>query len=150
MVRITIHVLCLLVLLANGFIPSVLSTNLMFLGSSANSLYVSLKFCHYPLLGIGWMLKFSIVLALIKSMPVHKFCILRVCEQTPQPINHGEVPHHQSRNPSLRVIVYFIALFGLLLGLLSLLPYLYASSILFLSIVFIHLVPTRITIWTTL
>jgi hypothetical protein len=65
-----------------------------------------------PLLGIGWMSKFSIVFALIRSMPTHKFCILRVYEQTPQPINHGELPHHQSRNPSLRVIVYFFIAIG--------------------------------------
>jgi len=65
-----------------------------------------------PLLGIGWMSKFSIVFALIRSMPAHKFCILRVCEQTPQPINRGEVPHHQSRNASLRVIVYIFVASG--------------------------------------
>jgi hypothetical protein len=35
-----------------------------------------------PLLGIGWMSKFSIVFALIRSMSAHKFCILMVCEQT--------------------------------------------------------------------
>jgi hypothetical protein len=75
-----------------------------------------------PLLGIRWMSKFSIVLALIRGMPGHKFSIiLRVSEQTHQPINHCEVSHHQSKNPSLRIIVYlFFAAGGFrtLLGLL--------------------------------
>jgi len=31
----------------------------------------------------------------------------RVCEQTPQPINYEEVPHHQSTTSSLCVRVYF-------------------------------------------
>jgi hypothetical protein len=47
MVRITGHVLCLLLLSANGFIPSVLSANLTFLSSSAMSQWLSLKPCHY-------------------------------------------------------------------------------------------------------
>jgi hypothetical protein len=46
MVRITGHMLCLLLLSANGFIPSVLSVNLTFLGSSAKSRWLSLKSCH--------------------------------------------------------------------------------------------------------
>jgi hypothetical protein len=47
MVRITGHVLCLLLLSANGFIPSVLGANLIFLGSLAKSQWLSLKSCHY-------------------------------------------------------------------------------------------------------
>jgi hypothetical protein len=60
-----------------------------------------------PLLPIGWMSKLPIVFVLIKSMPAHKFGILRVSEQTPQLIDDGEVPHHQSRNLFERIIVYF-------------------------------------------
>ena len=52
MVRITGLVLCLLLLLTNGFILCVLSVNLTFLGSSAKSWWLSLKSCHYlPLAG---------------------------------------------------------------------------------------------------
>jgi hypothetical protein len=46
MVRITGHVLCLLLISANGFIPSVLSANLTFLGSWTKSRWLSLKSCH--------------------------------------------------------------------------------------------------------
>ena len=46
MVRITGHVLCLLLLSANGFIPSVLRANLTFRGSLANSGWLALKSCH--------------------------------------------------------------------------------------------------------
>jgi hypothetical protein len=47
MVRITGHVLCLLLLSVNGFIPSVHSANLTFLGSSIKSRWLSLKYYHY-------------------------------------------------------------------------------------------------------
>ena len=60
-----------------------------------------------PLLPIGWMSKLPIVFVLIRSMLAHKFGILRVSEQTPQSIDDGEVPHHQSRNLFERIIVYF-------------------------------------------
>jgi hypothetical protein len=43
MMRIIGHVLCLLLLSANGFIPSVLSANLIFLGSSVKSQCLSLN-----------------------------------------------------------------------------------------------------------
>jgi hypothetical protein len=36
-----------------------------------------------PLLLIGWMSKLPIIFMLIRSMPPHKFGILRVSEQTP-------------------------------------------------------------------
>jgi hypothetical protein len=101
-VRITGHVLCLLLLSANGFIPSVLSANLTFLGSSARSRWLSLKSCHcFPSTG------FPSFFVPIKRMSVQKFGILRVSEQTPQSLDDGEVPHHQSRNLFERVIVYF-------------------------------------------
>jgi hypothetical protein len=61
-----------------------------------------------PLLPIGWMSKLPIIFVLIRSMPAHKFGILGVSEQTPQSINDGEVPHHQSRNLFERIIVYFL------------------------------------------
>jgi hypothetical protein len=48
----------------------------------------------FPLLAIGWVPKLSIVFVLIRSMPDHKFGILWVSEQTPQSINHRQVPHH--------------------------------------------------------
>jgi hypothetical protein len=46
MERIIGHVLRLLLLSANGFIPLVLSVNLTFLGSLAKSRWLSLKSCH--------------------------------------------------------------------------------------------------------
>ena len=50
MVRITGHVLCLLLLSANGFIPFVHSANLIFFGSLAKSRWLSSKSCHcFPL-----------------------------------------------------------------------------------------------------
>jgi hypothetical protein len=52
-----------------------------------------------PLLPIGWMSKLPIIFVLIKSM-------LKVSEQTPQSIDDGELPHHQSMNLFERIIVY--------------------------------------------
>jgi hypothetical protein len=60
-----------------------------------------------PLLPINWMSKLPIIFVPIRSMPALKFGILRVSEQTPQSIDDGEVPHHQSRNLFERIIVYF-------------------------------------------
>jgi hypothetical protein len=65
-----------------------------------------------PLLPISWMSKLPIVFVLIRSMLAHKFGILRVSEQTPQSIDDGEVPHHQSRNLFERIIVYFFFFFA--------------------------------------
>jgi hypothetical protein len=66
----------------------------------------------FPLLGIGWVPKLSIVFVLIRSMPAHKFGILWVSEQTPQSIDHRQVPHHQSINLFLHIIVYFLFFFA--------------------------------------
>jgi hypothetical protein len=92
MVRITGHVVCLLLLLTNGFILLVLRCKpyIPWILSKFRVCVVEIL----PLLGIIWMSKFSIIFARIKSMPTHTFGILRVCEQTPQLINHMEVPYH--------------------------------------------------------
>jgi hypothetical protein len=90
MVRITGHVLCLLLLSANGFIGKVSVVVIEIL----------------PLLPTSWMLKLPIVFVLIRSMLTHKVGILVVSEKTPQSINDGEVRHHQSRNLFERIIFY--------------------------------------------
>jgi hypothetical protein len=66
----------------------------------------------FPLLAIGWVPKLPIIFVLIRSMTAHKFGILWVSEQTPQLIDHRQVPHHQSRNLFLRIIVYFLFFFA--------------------------------------
>jgi hypothetical protein len=156
MVRITDHVLCLLLLSVNGFIRSVFSANLIFLGSSANVFVVVIEIL--PPLPTGWMLKLPIVFVLIRSMLTHKVGILVVSEKTSQSINDGEVRHHQSRNLFERIIVYlfffareFLTLLGLLLGFLSILPFRHGCNTLFLLIFFIRLVPTCCTaLWAAL
>jgi hypothetical protein len=50
----------------------------------------------FPPLAIGWVPKRPIVFVLIRSMLAHKFGILWVSEQTPQSIDHRQVPHHQA------------------------------------------------------
>jgi hypothetical protein len=125
-------VLCLLLLLTNVFIPSVLSVNLTFLGSSTKSRWFTLKSCHcFPFAGCR---SFPSFLCSSKAL-VHKFGILRVSEQTPQSIDNGEVPHHQRR---------------LLWDFLLLLSFTHGCNKIFLWIVFIHLVPTCIAIWAAL
>jgi hypothetical protein len=89
-----------------------------------------------PRLPIGWMLKLPIVFVLIRSMPTHNFGILRVSEQTPQSINDGNVPHHQSRNLFEYIIVCLFFLFArefrsLLLCFISLLPFRHRCNTLF-------------------
>jgi hypothetical protein len=65
-----------------------------------------------PLLPVSWMSKLLIVFVLIESMPAHKFGILMVSEQTPQSIDDGEVPHHQSMNLFDRIIFFFLFFFA--------------------------------------
>jgi hypothetical protein len=43
------------------------------------------------------MSKLPIIFVPIRRMPVHKFGVLRVSDQTPQSINDWEVPHHQKQ-----------------------------------------------------
>jgi hypothetical protein len=66
----------------------------------------------FSLLAIGWEPKLPIIFVLIRSMPAHKFGILWVSEQTPQSIDYRQVPHHQSRNLFLHIIVYFLFFFA--------------------------------------
>jgi hypothetical protein len=66
----------------------------------------------FPLLAIGWVPKLPIVFVLIRSMSAHKLGILWVSKQTLQSIDHRKVPHHQSRNLFLRIIVYFFLFFA--------------------------------------
>jgi hypothetical protein len=108
MVRITDHVLCLLLLSANVFIPSVLSKpNISWFISKVSVVVIEIL----SLLPIGWMSKLPIVFVLIRRMPAHIFGNLWVSEQTSQLINGEEVPHHQNRNLFERIIVYFFFFF---------------------------------------
>jgi hypothetical protein len=105
MVRITGHGLCLLLLSANGFIPSILrcEPNISWFNSKVSVVVIEIL----PQLPIGWMSKLPIIFVLVRSMLAHKFGILRVSEQSPQLIHDGEVPHHQSSNLFERIIVHF-------------------------------------------
>jgi hypothetical protein len=103
-----------------------------------------------------FLTKLSIVFVLIRSMPAHKFGILRLANKhlnwtTTQRYHITKVEFFWVHNSLLFFFASgFWTLLGLLLGFLSLLPFRHRYNTFFLSIVFIRLVSTCTALWTTL